>query len=224
MKNSLKILLLVTVICVVGGCSNSNSKNNIKVVYNDNNVEKLKNTVEQVRNFTFSGVVNGEDKNYNISGKVIVRDSISKSDIMLNIDDNEIYIINGKVYISYKYNNLNIIIKDSFASFIEEIYRILEYRNISFKRDIIDDILYDKTIKDIDFNELYKIYNNEYEDKKLRLNKDYLPKEIEIDNRLKFTFGYGDVSINVPLGYDMFTFTIDNLKNLLRVDNLGEVL
>lgn len=222
---------------MVGGCGKTSENNDIKIVYkNSNKKEQIllgaNNSTRQVNNFSFSGNIVSDDKNYTIEGKVIFKDSIAKSTIKINVDDIEIYLRDKKVYIGYMYNNTNIIVRDDLDVFLEELVLILNNKGAKCNLDQVKDIVYNKSISDIDFSKLeyfgkregeYSVGDDNY---KIELNTQYLPTKVEYIRKNTFVdikFNYGEIGINIPLGYDIFPLSIGQVKSLLRISSLVEL-
>lgn len=237
MKKIFSCLFIAVFILFAGGCHTKNSSNNINVIYEEENVIfGVKNSVEQVKNFSFSGNLIIDNKRHDISGKVILGDSISVSAFELVFDDTVIYVVDEKVYISYVYNNSDIIIRDSLDVFVHEVCMVLSDKNINCKLDEINELINSGFYNSIDFTKLENINiekenNNHYlisnDNLVISLDDRYLPNRLDIEKEnisLEMEFNYDDLTIKVPFKYDIFPFNIGQIKRLLDVDNLSDLI
>ena len=135
---------------------------------------------------------------------------------------------------SYFYNNTNVIVKDSLDNYVYEIKNLLSSNNIKFNEEKIFNVLKNKNLDDINFislSEKVVVRDNEYlisdENVEVTLNNKYLPinmKLVKKDIYLSINFEYSPVKINVPFGFDLITIDIDSIKDLLGIENIGELI
>jgi len=240
MKKVFSIFLLFLTVFVMSGCSNADVSQNVsnimyKEVKNEEDIiYNLNEAVNSVNGFSFTGVVTVKDKTYEINGEVIIKETIEKSTIHLNYKNNNLYLKNGKVYLSYYYNNTNVIIKDTLDNFLEEIINSLENKGIKCNEDKIYKIIKNKTIKDINYESLIKYlkaenakYNFNYKSANVTLNDSFLPSSAKYENahiKANIRFNYNNIAIKVPFGYNLLTIDIDEIKDLLKVEFISDLI
>jgi hypothetical protein len=140
----------------------------------------------------------------------------------------------GVIYLSYYYNNTNVIVKDTLDNFLKEIIASLKNKGVKCNEEKIYDIVKNKSVEDINLDVLMKYLNIEegsyfFENKgvKVSLNDRFLPNElIYVNNKIKSSirFDYEDVSIRIPLGYNIFTINIENLKETLDINYVSDLI
>lgn len=240
MKKKINVFLLLIGVLVFGGCSNNSVKTDVSslMYLQDNNKENiasnLKMVSEKIKSASFEAVINFKGKEYIVEGEVIVRDDLNGSLLHLKYKDNNLYLKNGNIYLSYMYNNTNVIVKDSVSDFANEIVSILKDKKVNVKEDKVYNILNNKWIDDINYNKVSEFvkkdelgYCVEYKGLKVLLDEKYLPKTLEYNKKdisLKTYFKYNPVKISVPVGYDMINIDIESIKDLLKVDNIGQLI
>jgi len=240
MKKVFRFFLLFIAIFMVNGCSKGNvASNTMSINYKEirNNkdvIYNLKTGINELNGFKFNMIVNVKNEEYSLSGKVILGETIEKSVINISYGKNNLYFKNGKVYISYYYNNTNVIIKDSLDNYIEEVAASLEKKGIKVNRDDIFDVIKSKSFNDVNFDVLSEyVYSNNgeygvsYDGCVMLLNNKYLPSSIRYeksDVEVNVDFNYDKVSIHIPWGYNLFTIDIKDIKELLRVDNISDLI
>lgn len=240
MKKIISVLVLFVSLFMVGGCKQDLTKNVFNASYkevnsNDDLIYNLKSSISELKAVSFSGVVTFDNKEYDFSGEIINSGTIENGTLHIKIKDIEIYLKNKKVYISYNYNNTNFIVKDSLDNFENEIVSFLESKGIKCNEDKINSILKDKTLMDINYENISKAtiseengnYVVEYKNLKSLLNSNYLPSEVVFENstfRVDVDFSYDPISIKVPVGYDILTININGIKNILKLTNIIEIV
>ncbi len=238
MKKIFRFFLLFVGLFAINGC------NNIKTISNNSLVEykavnskedliyNINESLRNIKGVNFDGTLTIKDKTYNFDGKVIVGDTIGDSIINVNYEKNSLYVKNGKVYVSYRYNNTNVIIKDSIETFVNETCNILHSKNKKCNESVILDIIKEKTLNDIDYSKLIDktfISENEidYKGFKTSFGSDYRPTLLSYTNKdlkVEVKLNYDKVSINMPLGYDLITMKVKSIKELLRLDNIADLI
>ena len=240
MKRMISFFVLIVSAFSVGGCGKE------KVQTDISNVEYLEGTSKEsiahnlrlvanaIKSVEFIGKLNIDGKDYIFNGKLIIKDTIENSLLYIEFDNNHLYLKNGKIYLSYFYNNTNVIVKDNIENYIREIDSILLTKGISFNEENVINFIKNKTIKDIDFNVISKYvskvndgYEINHNNLKMKFDNDYLLEQLSFDkNNVSFAlnFKYSNVKINIPLGYDIFNINIESIKKLLKVDNLSELI
>ena len=238
MKKIFRFFLLFVGLFAINGCNNTVTvSNNSKLVYKevsakDDLIYNVRESLENIKGVNFNGVLTIKDKSYNFDGKVIVGETIEDSIININYEKNSLYMKNGKVYISYRYNNTNVIIKDSLETFVSEACNILHSKNKKCNESIILEIIKEKTLDDINYSKLIDtvfVSNNEidYKGFKATLSSDYRLTKISYINKdvsVDMNINYDKVSINIPLGYDLLTMKVKSIKELLRLDNIADLI
>lgn len=240
MKKIIRIFLLVIGVFAIGGCNDKevvtdvslltylDSSNNENISYN------LGLVANELKSASFTGSLKIKDKTYNFSGEVIINDSIKDSLLHINYKNNNLYLKNGNVYLSYYYNNTNVIVKDSLDAFSKEIISLLKTKGIQCNEEKINNILNNMSLIDINFDEVSKKIEKvesgfviKYKDSSTYLNDKYLPITFDFiknDVSLNINFVYNSVKIKMPIGYDLLTSDIEDIKQLLRVDNISELI
>ncbi len=239
MKRIISFLTLVFSIFAIGGCNNKGQTNVSNVEYlaptsKENIAHNLKVASKEIKSVSFNGGVSIDGKTYEFSGKVIVKDTIANSLLYIEFDNNHLYLKNGNIYLSYFYKNTNVVVKDSVDNYVKEICNILSSKGIVVSYEKIKDVINNKTLDDVDFNSIServsKIsdgYEINYKNLNLNLDDTYLVRQLSFkkDNiSLNINFDYSGVKINIPLGYEVFNVNILSVKNLLKVDNLSELI
>lgn len=240
MKKIFKNCLLLLSMFIMAGCSKSvESSNNIEVDYHEVNnnsdiIYNLKESLKQVKSFSFSLDILVNGKKHVIDGKIINRGTIENSVIRLDYLDNTLILNDKNIYISYKYNNYDVSIKDSLDNFIEETISSLEKKGIKCERDKIYSIIRDNTLSDVYLEWLSEFvvlsgdeYALNYENLNISLNEFYLPKEINLNNDHIVVIGninYDTVSITIPSKYEMFSLSLKNVKSMLKVESISDLI
>lgn len=239
MKKVFRFFLLVLGMVMIGGCSKVAVTDLSGITYlEETSVENiavnLANTVKRIKGTSFKGTLKIDDKLYEFNGEIIVNSTIEESLIHIKYKDNNLYIKDGNVYISYYYNNTNVIVKDELEVFIDEGIIALKSKGIAVDKEDIEKIIKDKTIEDINYNfisgKMEKVDSNfvlKYEENKMIIDNNYLVKELFLvkDNvELSLEFEYGKVDIDMPLGYDLFTINLEEIKELMRVNSMVELI
>lgn len=238
MKKIFRFFLLFVGLFAINGCNNTVTvSNNSEVVYKevstkDDLIYNVRESLENIKGVNFNGVLTIKDKSYNFDGKVIVGETIEDSIININYEKNSLYMKNGKVYISYRYNNTNVIIKDSVEAFVSEACNILHSKNKKCNESIILEIIKEKTLDDINYSKLIDtvfVSNNEidYKGFKATLSNDYRLTKVSYINKdvsVDVNVNYDKVSINIPLGYDLITMKVKSIKELLRLNSIVDLI
>lgn len=239
MKKVFRFFLLVVGLVVIGGCSNEAVTDISNITYLDgtsveNIAINLKNTAKEIKATSFNGTLKINNELYEFNGEIIIDDTIENSIIHIKYKNNNLYIKEGNVYISYYYNNTNVIVKDELGAFIDEAIIALNSKGITINKEDIEKIIKDKTIEDIDYNfiseKIEKVDSNfliKYKGNKMVFDNNYLVKELFLvkDNvELSLEFEYGKVKIDMPMGYDLFTLELQDIKALMRVDSMSELI
>jgi hypothetical protein len=229
------ISLLLFFVCLIGvyGCNKKvyndgiNSVELIKSESKEDVVKNIKNVLDKVEGFNFSGYLKYKDKIYNISGKVVLGETIGKSIIVINYNSINIYLYNEEIYISYIYKNTNNIIKDGLENFIYEI------PYINNKESTID-FIRNKRIKDINYSDITSYLTKEQDGyvidlKGLKLNVDnrFLINKLIYSNEdfnVELSFTYDAVSINVPIGYSLINLDINQIKKIMKINNIFDLI
>lgn len=234
MKKFFAFFLLFVGLFAFNGCSNATIvSNNSNVVYRDVNskedlIYNMKESLENINGFNFNLTLTIKDKTYDFNGKVILKDTIENSIININYGDNSLYLKNKNVYLSYRYNNTNVIVKDSVEAFTNEVCSILHSKDKKCNSDKVLEIIKTKTLNDINYEKLADLlYVNTqeivYKDLNASLSRDYRVTNIEYNNnhfKIEANLNYDKVSISVPIGYDLITMQIKDIKDLLKVEDL----
>ena len=240
MKKIISIFLLVIGVFSFVGCSDkevitdvsslsyldSSSKENIAY-----NLELVSNEVKSIK---FDGVLKIKENEYKFSGEAIVKGSIEDSLVHINYGKNNLYLKKGNIYLSYFYRNTNVIIKDDIDNFIKEVVVLLENKNINCDENKISKVIKEKELKDINYKTISEYITNEenglsinYKDSITKLNNYYLPTAFYFsknDMSVSVNFNYERVSVKVPFGYDLLNSSLDDIKDLLRVNNISELI
>lgn len=238
MKKIFRFFLLFVGLFAINGCNNTVTvSNNSEVVYKavnskDDLIYNVRESLENIKGVNFNGVLTIKDKSYNFDGKVIVGETIEDSIINVNNEKNSLYVKNGKVYVSYRYNNTNVIVKDTIETFVKEACDILHSKDKKCNESLILEIIKQKTLDDIDYGRLIdKVFvsNNEidYKGFKTTLSSDYRIMKISYANKdvsVDVNINYDKVSINIPLGYDLITMKVKSIKELLRLNNIADLI
>lgn len=240
MKKIISIFLLVIGIFSIGGCSSKTVVTDVSsLVYLDNSNNKniaynLSMVAKEIKSVNFSGDLIIKGKKYNFSGEAIIKETIENSLIHIKFNNNNFYLKNGNVYLSYFYNNTNVIIKDDIDSVVKETIALLKDKGVKCNESKIYDILKNKNIEAIDYEKLseklVKLENGfgiYYKNLKANLNDKYLLTSVSYSKKdflINVNFGYSPVSIKVPLGYDLINMNVDSIKDLLKIDNISELI
>lgn len=240
MKKVSRIFLLFFMMFALVGCNKeatvSNVINTSYIDVKDANdvIYNTKLASNGIKGINFDGVIEVKGKEYALTGKIILGETIYDSIINVNYKKNSLYVKNGKVYLSYYYNNTNVIVKDSLDNFMEEVFSLLDSKNIKYNKEQIVDIIKNKTLNDVDEYKLTKYIINEgkeysfkYKKYDISLNDKYLVKNLSYNNskvKVSLNFNYDKVSIRIPLGYDILTINIKDLKELLKIDNVSDLI
>jgi hypothetical protein len=240
MKKIISIFLLVIGIFSIGGCSSKAVVTDVSsLVYLDNSNNKniaynLSMVAKEIKSVNFSGDLIIKGKKYNFSGEAIIKETIENSLIHIKFNNNNFYLKNGNVYLSYFYNNTNVIIKDDIDSVVKETIALLKDKGVKCSESKIYDILKNKNIEAIDYEKLseklVKLENGfgiYYKNLKANLNDKYLLTSVSYSKKdflINVNFGYPPVSIKVPLGYDLINMNVDSIKDLLKIDNISELI
>ncbi len=240
MKKSINIFLLIIGVFVFDGCSFNSVKTDVSslMYLQDNSKENissnLKMVSEKIKSVSFNAIIDVEGKEYVLEGEVIVRDDLKESLLHLKYKDNHLYLKNDYLYLSYMHNDMNIIVKDSVEAFSKEIVSLLKFKGVNVKEDKIYNVLSNKWIEDINFDKISEFveksdfgYLVEYKGVEVSLDENYLPKALEYNTKnisLRISFKYNPVKISVPVGYDMVNVDVEFIKDLLKVDNIGQLI
>ena len=239
MFKKIMIFLLMIGVLTCSGCNKEVVTDVSAISYLDNTSKEniaynLGIAASNIKSAKFKGTLIVKDKEYNFSGEVIVGSSIENSLLHINYKDNNLYLKKGNVYLSYFYNNTNVIVKDSLDNYVYEIKNLLSSNNIKCNEEKIFNVLKNKNLDDINFislSEKVVVRDNEYlisdENVEVTLNNKYLPinmKLVKKDIYLSINFEYSPVKINVPFGFDLITIDIDSIKDLLGIENIGELI
>lgn len=240
MKRMFRSFLLFLAVFAMAGCSNSiESRNDMNINYIDVNGSKdviynLKNSLSEIKSFSFKAWITKNDEKYEVEGNVISNGTIENSIININYKDGSLLIKDKNVYVSYKYKGYDIVVKDSLDNFIEEIIVSLEKNGVKCDRGEIYDVIRSKKIEDVSLNELDKFivisegsYKFIYDDLKISLNEQFVPEQLSFkkdDIEIKAMFSYDTVSINVPVKYDLFTLNLNDIKNLMKIENISDLI
>lgn len=234
MKKIVSVFLLVICFFSFVGCSNKSEVTSISSLnYLDNsskeNIEhNLKIASNVIKGFSFDGVLKVDGKEYKFKGEVIANGTIEDSVVHLNYDENNVYLKNGNIYIGYLHNNINIVVKDSVDNFLEE-------TEIFFKnKEVIKEFIKSKMIQDINFEKLSNLvdieesgYSIRYDGMITRLNEFYLPVSFEYsknDILVNVNIKYENVSIKVPFAYELFNSSLEDIKDLLGIEDIKELI
>lgn len=233
------MFLLFFVIFSVSGCGNNHIEVSndyfgdfLEVYDTEDVVSNFKKYVQAIRGFNFEGKVRIKDKEYVVDGKIISRGTIDKSIVSINYGDNYLYINEGVVTIGYIHKGMEIVVKDTLDNFVEEVVETLESKGVNCNKDKIYDVIRNKTIQDLNFEELTKWividegYSFRYKDLLVELNDNYLPESLN--------FNYNDISFSVSLNYDnvvineknKFNFivlSIKEIKEFLNIKNISDL-
>ena len=240
MKKIIRVFLLVIGIFAIGGCSGKDvvtdvsSLNYLDSSSSENIAYNLALAADNLKSASFTGRLKVKGKTYNFSGEVIIKDSIENSIIHINYKNNNIYLKNKNIYLSYYYNNTNVIIKDSVDNFTDEVISLLKNYNVKCNESVIYDIIKNKGFEDINFDYLSKkiveVDNGfviDYKGSKTYLNNKYLPIVFSYSKKdisLSLNVSYNPVKISVPIGYDLINMQIEDVKDLLKVKNVSELI
>jgi len=239
-KKIVAVFLLVMGVCVFGGCSSKNVVTDISSLgYLDSSSKEniaynLEMVAKKIKSFNFNGSITNKGKRHDFNGKVIVGATIEDSLIHITYKENNLYFKNGNVYLSYFYNNTNVVIKDSVDNYVKEIATLLEEKVNKYNEDKILNIIKNKKIDDIDFLDISEYvskqedhFNIEYKGFNMEVNDKYLPTKASYSkNKLivSVNFNYEPVSIGVPVGYDLINMSIRGIKDLLDVEDVRDII
>lgn len=240
MKRIIKVFLLVVGIFAFGGCNSNKAVTDVSsLVYLDSSNKEniaynLSLVARELKGVKFDATVVVKDKQYKFNGEIIIKDSIENSVVHINYKDNNLYLKNGNVYLSYMYKNTNVIVKDSVENYIGEIVTLLENKGIKCNEEKINEAIKNKNLDDLNFynigDKIEKHDNGyviEYKDTKTYLDNNYLPVVFEWsknDLTIDVNFKYSPVSISVPVGYDLVDINIKEIKDLLRINSVSDLL
>lgn len=240
MKKVFRIFLLFVTVFVMAGCSNSiNSSNFVNIDYVEVKDKKdviynLTHSLKNISGVSFSGIITIKGEKHEFDGKVISRGTIESSVININYKNNSFYIKDGNVYINYNHAGANIVIKDTLNNFVEETIVSLENKGVKCNKESIYDIVKNKTIDDINLSKLINFveisngeYNFKYKNLNVSLNEYFLPENVSYENKdiiVSALLSYERVSISVPVGYNLFTLSIGDIKQLLKVENISDLI
>ena len=240
MKKKVKVLVLMICLLAVGGCNVNRAVTEVsqlaykEVKTNEDLAYNLNLVSNQIRSTKFMATLIVEDKKYDFSGEIIAKNTIANSIIHINYKNNNLYLKNGIVYLSYYYKNTNVIVKDNLDNFVNEAIALLQSRGIKCNKNKIDDIIKNKSLSDIDFtkisNKLENInegYKLDYKGTSTIFSKDYLPVNFIVNKKnisLNMSLNYGTVSIKIPFGYNLLTLSIQDIKDLLEIDNISYLI
>ena len=127
------------------GCSNKEVVTDVSYLNylsntsNENIAYNLSIVAREIKSSSFKGIVKFKGKQYYFDGEIIVKDSIENSLIHINYKNNDLYLKNGNIYLSYYYNGTNVIVKDTIADSIIHI-------NYSIVNCVLYFILYNDVI------------------------------------------------------------------------------
>ena len=240
MKKKVSVFLLLIGVLVFGGCSGNFVKTDVSSLayLQDNSRENissnLKMVAEEIKGVSFEAVINVKGKEFIVDGEIIVRDDLDGSLFHLKYKDNDLYFKNGNLYLSYMHKNTNVVVKDSIGDFVNEILIILKDKGINVKEEKVYDALNNKWLQDINFDKISKFvkkddegYLVKYKNLEVSLDQHYLPRFMDFnknDISAKISFKYNPVKISVPVGYDVISIDIEFLKDLLKVDNMSQLI
>lgn len=239
MRKVFRFFLLFVCVVMMSGCnknvaiSNFSSVDLKEVKSIDDVMYNVRESINHVKGINFETKIKYKEKEYLLSGKIIIGETIEKSVISINYGKNSFYMKKGNVYISYFYNNTNVVIKDSINNFVSEIVTLLNNKGVKCDANKIMDIIKNKTIADISYDKLAKYitfdgsYSFTYKNFNLTLNDKFLPSLVAFNNgkvSVETKANYNEVKINIPLGYDLFVMNINSIKELLRIDNISDLI
>lgn len=239
MKNVFKIFLLFLTVFVMAGCNKTVESSNVinlqykQVSSKEDVIYNLEKAINNINGISFIGKITVGGKEYEITGKAILNSTIADSFININYGNNSLYIKDGNVYISYYYRNTNVIVKDSIDNFIEEIIGSLENKGIKCNKEKIYDVIKNKTLKDVDTKGLIKYLNMDngysfiYKKYNIKLGNEFLPEMFSYENskfKVRVDFDYEDISIRMPIGYNILTVSISDIKELLGLNYISDLI
>lgn len=239
MKKIISIFLLVVGIFALGGCNKEvvtdvSSLSYLDSISKENIAYNLSLAAGEIKSASFKGNIIFKGKQYDFKGKIIVKDSIKDSIVHIEYSNNDLYLKKGNIYLSYMYNNTNVIVKDSVENYTKEVASLLKAKGINCDNEVILDFLEDKNIEDINFDNLSNYVEKietgfliKHKNIEAYLNDKYLPETFKYqkgDIGINVEVNYQPVAISVPIGYDLVDIKISTIKNLLKIDNIGELI
>lgn len=241
MKKIIRVFLLLVSVVSISGCKGKDkvftdlsSLEYLEDTSQENIAHNLNLAVSSIKGVSFVGNIKVNDKSYGFIGELILNDSLKNSEMHIKYDEGDLYVKNNKVYLNYKYKNTNFILKDDVDKFVDEIIEVLEYKGIGCNESKIDKILNSNVSTLINFDDSSKLVekiDNGYvineKNNKIILDEKYLPISYMYTSKDvvgEITFQYNSVSVDVPLGYKLLNFNLDDAKNILGVENFSQFI
>lgn len=237
MKKIVRVFLLVVCCMTLGGCRNKAVVSDVSSIrYLDastqsNIAHNLSNVAKQIKSAGFEGSVLVKDKEYYFSGEIIFGNHYEDSLLHIKYEKNEVYVKNKNVYVSSSYKGINFVIKDTVDNFSKEICDLLNNKGIKCKNDVVFDVLKNKNLNDLDFDDISKHLNKEengfvvdYNEFKVELSELYLPETVTYvkgNLNVNMSMKYVPIKIEVPLGYNILNVSLDEVIDLLGVEDFS---
>ena len=153
-----------------------------------------------------------------------------------------LYIKDQNIYVVYPNNGANIIIKDKLMDVIDEFEEALDQLNASYDKNNFEEMLTGEKIAGFNFELMREIasyvankdgtYTIIFEENgknwELYVSANFMITEVRceaINFTSKLQFTYPDrLEITYPMGLDFLTVDIHDVKNILEVDSLAELI
>ena len=147
MKKMIKIFLLVVGVFAFNGCNSKKVVTDVSsLVYLDNSKEEnivynLKMAADNIRSASFIATLILDGRQYDFDGEFIINDCLENSIMHINFNGSDLYLKKDNVYLSYRYNNTNVIIKDDVENLASEVVSILKGKGINVNEEKVYEIL-----------------------------------------------------------------------------------
>ena len=213
------------------------------IVSLSDNVEKTMKKVGAIRG-TYK-ITNTKDT-YNISFDMVLKDKRENWDLYAktNFKDKDItiYFKDKKFYLIYPNNGANLIMKDSILNLVEETEKTLDKLNATYTKESLKDMMMGDKLEGFDFEDIKSTGSyvvNSDGTYTITLVKDSLTWEYDISSNfliketrcsaenfnsvLKFEYPES-LSITYPMGLDFLTVDIEDVKEILEIETLAEII
>lgn len=222
-------------------CSNCLNVDNIKSLSTN-----VQNVMRKVNALEGSYTLTNTKDTYNLTFDILVKEKREDWDLYAQTYFKEknitVYLKDEKFYVIYPNNGANIIMKDTLDNVSEEIRKTLDKLNASYDRENLEDILTGDRLEGFDFETIEKngtyvkhqdgtytiTFNKEDTEWQYDIASNYLITQVrgKADNytsSLSFTYPE-NLSITYPMGLDFLTVNVEEIKEILDVETLAEII
>lgn len=229
-------------------------KNEIKEVCDDckqvedigDLVENLENNMNKIGAMSGKYFLTNTQNSYEINFEFIVKDKRIDWDMQTGFyfDDKQItmYLKDQNIYVVYPNNGANIVVKDQLVDVVDEFEAALDELNASYDKENFPEIMTGDKLAGFNFETLKTIgeyvvnedgtYTVSYveNDKKWEydISSNFMFSEIRceaINFTSKLVLEYPEkLEITYPMGLDFLTVDIEDVKKILEVDSLAELV